>query len=382
MKNNVTGNLYEKNNKWQMMISYYDEDGKRKQKSKSTGLSVRGNKRNAERMLDELINQYREDSTALYNKDMQLVDLLDEWLTYMENHVRPNTHASYKLVVDAHLIPYFKSKKLRLHEVTTMDIQKYCDYKLKTISCNTVKKHYANLNQALNHAVRMGLIKHNPASAVKLPKKEKFKGDYYTEEEIEILFSLVRGTVIEPVVRLTAFYGFRRSEVLGLRWSAIDWEENVLVVNHTVVKCGTKAMHVDNTKNETSNRILPLTPNIRTYLKELQKKQKYDKLRLGDVYVENDYICKWDTGEEIKPGYVTEKFKKILDATDEIKTIRFHDLRHSAASMLLSLDCSLKEIQEWLGHSDINTTANIYAHLKKDVKTNMASKMDEKIKVS
>lgn len=382
MKNNITGSLYEKNNKWQMMISYYDESGKRKQKSKSTGLTIKGNKRNAEKMLAELISIYREDSTKICNKDMLLADFLKEWLDYIMNHVRPNTYTSYKLVVDAHLAPYFAARHTSLVEVTTMDIQQYCDHKMKRISSNTVKKHYSNLNQALNHAVRMGLIKHNPATSVKLPKKQKFKGEFYSPEELQILFRLVRGTVIEPVVRLTAFYGFRRSEVLGLRWSAIDWDRNLLVVNHTVVNCGSKAIHVDNTKNESSNRVLPLSENIKEYLRWLQKKQYYDKLRYGEAYIENDYICKWDNGEEIKPSYVTEKFKKILDASDEIKTIRFHDLRHSAASLLLNCECSLKEIQEWLGHSDITTTANIYAHLKEDKKTNMANKMDSLIKIS
>jgi len=183
-----------------------------------------------------------------------------------------------------------------------------------------------------------------------------------------------------PVVVLTAFYGFRRSEALGLKWSHIDFNAKSLTVQDTVVRCGkTAAMDKEKcTKNDASHRMLPLKAPMKKFLLKLQKKQAKQKKLLGSCYNDNDYVCKWENGEPFKPTYITDRFIKVLSRSS-LPRIRFHDLRHSAASILLKMGHSIKEIQEWLGHSIYATTADIYGHLEDKAKKNMASSMGNKL---
>lgn len=175
-----------------------------------------------------------------------------------------------------------------------------------------------------------------------------------------------------------AFYGFRRSEVLGLRWSSIDFKNNKIKVEHTAILVGAKTTYVDDTKTKSSFRTLPLISNVKEYLLKLKEKQKQDKEIFGDSYQDNDYICKWVDGRPILPNYVTQKFKEIITKND-LEPIRFHDLRHSSASLLIQLGFSLKDIQEWLGHGDVSTTGNIYTHLLFESKIEIGDRLQEQL---
>ena len=131
---------------------------------------------------------------------------------------------------------------------------------------------------------------------------------------------------------------------------------------------------------DSAARTLPLTPNIRVHLEQLRAEQQEDRAFFGDDYAENDYVCKRADGTLFRPNYVTERFY-VLIRRHGLPHIRFHDLKHSAATMLLSSGFSLKEIQEWLGHVDIGTTSNIYAHLQYKAKQDMAASISEKLKI-
>lgn len=376
---NVTGSLYEKNNKWQMMINYYDVDGKRKQKSKSTGLCIKGNKRKAQIMLDGLLYEYSNDVTKLLSKDMPFSEYMLQWLEEYRSEVRDNTYQNYKYVVEAHIVPYFREKGITIKELRPRDLKAYYNFKLKTLSANTVKKHHANIHKALKRAVEDELISYNPASAVDLPKIKGFEGSFYEEDEIKVLKEIVKDSPIEVPVMLTVFYGFRRSEVLGLRWQSIDFAKSEIHVEHTLIDVKGKAVPTDNTKSRESNRIMPMNEEIKKYLKEVRKKQLENKMFYGNTYVDSGYICTYDNGEYMKPNYLSHTFKQLLeDNADKIKKVRFHDLRHSSATMLLSLGFSLEDIKAWLGHSDISTTQR-YAHYLDSKKQNMLDGLNKKI---
>ena len=128
-------------------------------------------------------------------------------------------------------------------------------------------------------------------------------------------------------------------------------------------------------KNESSLRTLPMIDKVETYLKRLQKRIMENKLLMGSEFKQNEYICCWENGQMYDISLINHQFKKILE-NNKMPHIRFHDLRHSTASYLLKQGFSLKEIQAWLGHSSLNTTANIYAHIDVEMKRNMASKMN------
>ena len=253
------------------------------------------------------------------------------------------------MAIKSKVIPYFEKHHpgLALCEVTPKHIQDYYTYELtvRGVSANTVIHRHANIRKALQHAFKLGLIDTNPADRIERSKKEKFVGSVYEEDELNRLFEIVKGDTIELGVILGAFYGLRRSEAVGLKWDAIDFKRK---------QSPTKA----------SYRSLPLVPPFEELLHRLKAEQELNRKLCGKSYCRKytDYIYVNEIGELVKPGYITQHFPLILQKND-MRKIRFHDLRHSCASLLYANGVSLKEIQEWLGHSDISTTSNIYTHL-------------------
>jgi integrase len=190
----------------------------------------------------------------------------------------------------------------------------------------------------------------------------------------------LEGNVIQPVVALTLFYGMRRSEILGLKWSAINLEENTLEVKATVVRFS-KVVEKERTKNNASHRTYPIIPDVRDILLHLKLEQDRNRKLFSSEYHDNDYVFTWQDGRPFAPDYITKKFSKTLKQNN-LPHIRYHDLRHTTASLLLAQGFQLKEIQEWLGHSDIKMTANIYGHLDFDSKKKVANGMGSLLEVS
>lgn len=195
------------------------------------------------------------------------------------------------------------------------------------------------------------------------------------------LFEAVAGTKLELPVLLGAFYGLRRSEIVGLKWSAIDFEQNTITISHTVTSCNLDGKCVivakDTTKTKSSRRTLPLVPYFHEKLLAVKAQQERNQKLCGRSYNREflEYICVDDIGDRFKPNYITSQFPKLLERNG-FRKIRFHDLRHSCASLLLASGVPMKHIQEWLGHSDFSTTANIYAHLDYSSKLTSASAME------
>ena len=232
----------------------------------------------------------------------------------------------------------------------------------------------------MKYAVKIDLLDSNPADKVDRLKKNSFMGSFYDSDEVEKLFEAAKGTVLEIPVFLGAFYGLRRSEVLGLKWSAIDFQNNTITIKHTVTSCNLDGKHIqvaqDTTKTKSSLRILPLVPAFREKLLEVRDHQKECKRLCGKCYNKQyqEYICVDEMGNLISPHYLTSAFPKLLEKNG-LRRIRFHDLRHSCASLLLANGVPMKQIQEWLGHSDFSTTANVYAHLDYNSKLSSADAM-------
>ena len=181
---------------------------------------------------------------------------------------------------------------------------------------------------------------------------------------------------MEIVVLIAAYYGLRRSEVLGLKWDAIDFEKGTLSVCRKITSInaeGHEQLRVDDTlKTEASVRTLPLIPQIEKMLKErLKLEMQYSQILKSDFDRTFDgFVCRDNTGAIITPEYVTRHFKEVIKKY-KLRPLRFHDLRHSCASLLLANGVSMKAIQDWLGHSTFNVTANFYSHL--DYKSRISS---------
>jgi len=276
------------------------------------------------------------------------------------------------------IVPYFRERKIKLTELAPSDIQDFYTAQLQRVKPNSVIHYHANIHKALKYAVKTDLIPSSPADKVDRPRKNIFVGSFYDTDELNRLFEVARGTKIELGVLLGAFYGLRRSEIIGLKWDAIDFKQNSITIKRTVVSCNVDGKHIEveseKTKNKSSMRTLPLVPEFRERLLTLWQEQEENRKLCGRSYTKKheDYIYVNELGERIKPGYITWFFPQLLER-NELRRIRFHDLRHSCASLLLAAGVPMKQIQEWLGHSNISTTADIYAHLDFNSKVSSAN---------
>lgn len=379
----VAGHLQEKKGMFYIVLSYKGADDKRKTKWLPTGLAIKGNKKRAEAMLMEARKTFIPETAptaAKINHDTLFSDFLTKWLAVVKSSIKPATYSSYSGLLDSVILPYFRHKRITLKELQASDIQDFYTAQLERVSANTVIHYHAIIHKALKYAVNMDLLPANPADKVERPKKDRYVASFYDSEEINQLFAIVKGTPLELPVMLAAFYGLRRSEVVGLRWDAIDFKANTITIKHTVASCviDGKRMEIasDTTKTKSSLRTLPLVPHFREMLLQLHEEQAVNRRLCGRSYCTDflGYICVNEIGERVKPSYLTSALPKILKKHN-MRVIRFHDLRHSCASLLLANGVSMKQIQEWLGHSDFSTTANIYAHLVYDSKLMSADAM-------
>jgi integrase len=387
----MKGSLQTKSNVYYAVLSFKDESGKWRYKWICTGLEVKDNKRKAEAFLNKVLAEYNGINTIQSN-DMVFIDFMYHWLETVAGAIEQNTYESYRDIIKRYIEPHFTKNQIKLQRLEPKHIQEFYNGQMKAsqtedgktksgLSANSVLKIHANIRKALQHAVKMGMIPFNPADRVTLPKKKQYHANFYTAEQVNTLLGVFEDEAIYPAVLLASFYGLRRREILGLKWEHIDFTANTLTVRDTVVRCGNiKAIDKPRTKNKASHRTLPLFLSMRDYLRSLKRRQAENQLLLGAGYAYNDYVCKQADGTPFAPTYLSSRFGKIVKRKN-LPAIRFHDLRHSAASMLLADGHSLKEIQEWLGHGTLATTANIYAHLQFEAKQNMAASLGARIAI-
>ena len=382
----MTGSLQVKNDKFYAVLNFKNDDGKRVQKWISLNLPTKGNKRKAEAMLNDLLVQYQGlDSIEPLN--MLLSSCIANWIEYDRPHITVTTYNQYVNMLNLHIAPHFNARGITVSGVTAGDLEDY--YRLKVaegLNPNTVIKHHAIIRSTLQWAMKHQYIRYNPADLATKPSRVHYTPEApYTIEEVAQLISVTRNEPIGVPVFLASFYGLRRSEALGLRWSNIDFDSGWLHINTTVVKekIGSNIVSTirdDTTKTESSRRSLPLCPYTYSYLQFLRNCQLSQMELCGSSYnhTYDDFVCVDGLGMLLQPDFVSQKFQKIL-AQHGLRPIRFHDLRHSCATIMLYLRYSMKDIQTWLGHSNYSFTANTYVHSSKDCHVQMAQAFSEKL---
>lgn len=372
----IKGSLQEKNGKYYVVFRLNG-----KQKWVSTKIDVkRGNKRKAESVMAEIISKVNENPSCF--EKILFTDYIKNWLNYTKTMVDDVTYDGYVRGVQNHLIPYFDSMKKALQDITVRDIESYYVYKSKDgradgktggLSVRTIRLHGTILSLIFKQAIKDGLIKENICAFANYPKSEKNirETSFYTIEQCNDLLSVTKGMPLHNMIYITMLYGLRRSELMGLRWSAIDFNNNTICINHTVV-LGKKIIAKDSTKNKSSNRVYPLFEDVKNIFKNLLTEQNKNKALLGNSYCESGYVFTKADGSLYYPSYPTHELRKILKKND-LPYIRWHDLRHSCASMLIMKGWHMKDISEWLGHSNIGTTMNVYGHISIEHKRELAN---------
>ena len=385
----MTGSLQIKNNKYYAVLNFRNAEGKRVQKWFNLDIPVKGNKRRAEVILNELLVNYQ-GYEAIEPMMLLLSQHIAQWLEANRPNIAVTTYDQYYNILNKHIRPYFDPRGITVSKLTAGDLEDYYAFKIAGgLSPNSVIKHHAVIRTALQWAVKHRYIRENVADFAEKPIHVRYHGaEPYTIQEIATLLQVVANEPIAVPIFLASFYGLRRSEALGLRWSAIDFEEGTFSISTTVVreKHGDRIVTVvrdQMTKTESSMRILPLCPYTYQYFSNLRQHQLYQQQLCGNCYDMRytDFLCVDQMGTLLQPDFITQKFQQLL-AKYGLRHIRFHDLRHSCATIMLYLGYTLKDIQTWLGHSNYNFTADTYIHSAAGIHEQMAERLSEELKNS
>jgi len=391
----TTGHLVEKNEKWYAVINLYDTDGKRKEKWKSLDLPAKkGNKTEANHRMNEIIAQYNSGELYLTESlshadqerkrisNMKVEDYLLEWVELYKTNISKSTYQNYKQIIQTRMIPFFKPLQVKVKEVTGDEINAYyATLRNDGLKGTSAQRHHALLHLAFKQALKRRIIQTNPCDQADRPKAVQYIGDYYNSEELKTLIDCIDGDPLRMVIILASYYGLRRSEVIGLKWSAIDFTGKTISVRHKVVEentdHGVVLTGMDVMKTKSSYRTLPLLSYIEQELIKEKAQQEEMQRVMRSAYNKkySDYVCVDAIGNLIAPNYASEHFQVIL-RQNNLRHIRFHDLRHSCASLMLANGVAMKMIQDWLGHSDMSTTANIYSHIDSKSKLESANTIE------
>lgn len=372
----VTGSLQTKRGKYYAVLNFKDENGKRIARWFPLYLDEKGNKKKAFAMLNQLIAENKDHEIIQNSSDPLFTDYIQKWLLLEKNRIELSTWESYECYVRRHILPYFKPLNLTVGQVTVSHIKKYYDDKSVSgrgdkkaggLSYASLKNHSKVLKQVLESAFMEELTDRNVAAKVPIPKNLSDKEDcekmFLTAEEANAVLAAFQGHRMQPLIYVTLYYGLRKSEVLGLKWDAVDFDKNTIQIKHVIVK--TKTIEAkDRTKSKNSKRTFELLPEIKEILQSLKEKQEANKMLCGSSYVDSGYIFTWDNGIPYRLDYITRAFKSQLKKCG-LPQMTFHELRHSTASILYDKGWGLKDIQLFLGHADIETTGNIYLHIAK-----------------
>lgn len=316
-------------------------------------------------------------------------DTVENWvLEYLENYKRndlkASTYATYLTYYRKHIKENAIGKKM-LSELSTADLQSYYNHMIENgLSAKTVRHLSVIVNEALQQAVRLHKIERNVNTDVILPKKEKYEGKILSKEEVAKLAKEAKGEKLYSLVMLTIFTGMRKGEVLGLTWDCVNLKQGYLEVKKSLCRVHD---HTDEKgrvvtklallepKNKSSIRRIPLSGFVVDVLREHYEKQTIHKAEWQDIYCDQNLVFANADGGYLSPRYVLEEYSQMLDRYS-VKRVRFHDLRHTFASLLLENDTEGKVIQELLGHSSISTTMDIYSHISMGQKQKSVEKLE------
>lgn len=381
--------LSKRQNMWYVILRYTDINGATKEKRVSTRCSK---KSDAELKIGDIVLQYEGLEKASATPDIMAYEFFARWKEKQKNCVQLSTYEGYDTYFGKHIIPYFRERKIKICELRPKDIKSFVDYLTSNGRCDgqgglsqvSARKILSLVRSALDEAVLEDIIKVNPSVRIKVEKSKsdvdkKDRTVFLSAEDAQKMLNLLQGHYLLPMVYVALYYGLRKSEVLGLRWQDVDFDKNTITIQHTVVKNKT-IIEKESTKTSNSRAVMVLIDDVKQLLLNLHGKEAEYRDFFGASYISNDYIFKHENGEPFRPDTVTRGFQRAL-ARAGLPPMRFHDLRHSTASILFDKGWDIGEVREWLRHADIDTTANIYTHVRQSRIVNLGKDFDNTLKI-
>lgn len=347
-------------------------DGKRRQK----WVSVRGTKKDAERVLRGLLTELDKGAYVEPQK-LTVGEFMERWLRdCARGRVSPGTFETYQVMAREHIIGG-PIGRIPLAELRPLHIQElYAAMLERGLSPSTVNYVHILLRQALGHAVRWQMLARNPAEAVDAPRRERKEMRALDAAQVQ---ALVRGIkdlrLLVPVV-LAVGCGLRRSEITGLRWEDVDFQGGRLHISQTVQRLAGKGLVPLPTKTHRSRRAVALPAAVAAILKAWRKQQAQERLAAGPAWRETGLVCTAPGGGPLEPDWITKQFRKAAGELG-LPPVRFHDLRHTHATLLLKANVHPKVVSERMGHAQVGVTLDVYSHVLPGMQEEAALAIDQ-----
>jgi len=346
-----------------MVIDFYDQNGKRRLKTLPIGI----NKTDARKILADIEREVENETYRSKVHTPKFIEVAEAWLEFKKPNVRENVFVNYETHVRLHLKPFFGN--MLITKVNFDSIEKYIHQaRAQKTSSPTLRKILVNLGQILKYAVRKKYIASNPIVDIEKPKKQAKAGkkiDFLKPHEIRALLENTSEGKIRMLFLMAVMTGMRQGELLGLQWGDIDWLNNQVCVKRTY-----NHARFYEPKTEKSYRKIDLAPIAISELKKWKLQCRPNEIDLVFPNEEGNPIC--------AENMVKRDFKPALRRSG-IREIRFHDLRHTYASLLIDQGEHPKYIQGQMGHASINITFDTYGHLMKDVNSEAPLKLQNAI---
>jgi integrase len=346
------GSIYHrKDGRWAATITL--ENHKRKTFYGSTRREVQ------ERLKIALREQQQ--GTLVTTPQQTVAQYLQQWLENHQSSVRLRTYERYEQIVRLHLVPTIG--RISLQKLTPQQVQSLYTQKLQAgLSRTTVNTLHAMLHKALKDALRWNLVARNVCDAVSPPRRERHEIKPFTAEQAQQFISAAQGHPLEALFVLAVSTGMRRGEVLAVKWQDIDLSSGTLQVRRIFTRTKGNRYIEAEPKTEKSRRSIVLPALVVDLLSQHKIKQLQVKQEAGEEWQEHDLVFSTSLGTPLNPSKVVDRFKFLLKKAG-LPNIRFHDLRHSAATILLKMGIHPKVVQELLGHNQISMTMDIYSHV-------------------
>lgn len=366
-RGNNEGSIYKrKNGSWRALVTV---DGKRLTRTFNT---KREGQEWIRKMLDEIDSGLVFESTLI-----TLETFINEWLVSIEPSVRFNTFKQYEQVSRQHILPTLGEKRLR--DVTPEQIQRLYNQMIRNGSSpRTVQLVHSVLHRALVHAVKLGLIPRNPDDATMPPKPKRKEMQFYDENQVQQLLITAKttGDRFTALYHLAIATGMRQGELLGLKWSDLDWETGSLQIQRQVTKKKDGGFAFSQPKTKSGVRRIDLGNGTLSVLKEHRQYQFEEMLVAGEKWQDNDLVFPSTIGTVQDRDNLRRHYKALLKKAG-LPEIRFHDLRHTAASLMLNNNIPVIVVSKRLGHAQPSITLDVYGHLIPAKQQEVASLMDE-----
>lgn len=360
-RSNGEGTIYKRQDgRW--CAAYYDEDYHRHYVYGKTQTEVK-----------QKLKEKRNEKPDKNKQTLIFQGWVKEFLEkYKKNELKITTYDSYMTIYRKHILDS-RLGKTALDKVTTEMLQKYYNDKLANgYNSKTVHAIGIVINLALNMAVKLRILPENPNAFTSIPKKKKYEAAYLSAEEVNRIVIEAKDEELYPIIITTVYTGMRKGEVMALKWENVDFQERKIYIRNSLCRVEDNEpdekghLHaryeILEPKTKTSIRMIPMMDEVYNALMEQKKRQDSDKQEYRDIYMDQGLVFADKIGNYLPQRSFMEKYHTFLNKYG-VKDIRFHDLRHTFATLLIESDISMKIVQELLGHSTITTSMDIYTHV-------------------